>query len=299
LNQCALYGIKGNGQLSKVLGDSLEAVVALVSANGAYKTWAEKNGRQVQAACPKLRKIHARIATLLRRIRPPEYRHSGVRKRSFLTNAAQHCGRMPTLKLDIRKFYPSTSFNHVWLFFFRTMKCSADVAHVLATICTYRSRHLPTGGVHSEVLAFYCHKSMLDALNARVTKRGGVMTVYVDDIVVTMPSACRSDLEWTKKLMERAQLTMHDRKSRVIRAAEEKMITGISIRNGRMSAPAGQHRRIKELHAQIADAGSQAEALSEIRSLQGHLDHVAQIDPKYAAKAKGNRARFKSLLAIG
>lgn len=295
IDQCALYAIKGKGQLKDRIGCTAEQLIAAASSPGAHKVW-EENGRVVQAASPELRKIHARIATLLRRVQPPEYRHSGVRKRSFLTNARAHSAVQPSLKLDVSKFYPSTTAQHVRKFFLRVMKCSADIAEILTMVCCYHGRHLPTGGVHSEVLAFYCHKAMLDALHARVLARGGVMTVYVDDIVITMPTACQTDLEWAKRLMERANLTMHSRKSRVIPAKKEKLITGVRIHKGKITAPAGQHRKVKELYESIARAPDGAEPIGEIRSLQGHLDHIAQIDPTYVPRAVGNRARYKTKL---
>lgn len=297
LDQCALYGIKGMGQLGDILGMPVERAVELAEAPDSYKVWPQGD-RMVQEARPKLRSLHARIATLLRRIEPPAYRQSGVRSRSFLTNAKKHRNSMPILKMDVSKFYPSTVHGHVWRFFRFVMKCSPDVADVLAKVCCFRRLHLPTGGVHSEVLAFYCHKRMLDLLDARVKKRGGVMTVYVDDIVVSMPSACQSDLDWARRLMAQVKLTMNVRKSRVIRASVEKMITGVSVHRGQINAPASQHRRIKELYQAIAAAKSEEETISAIRSLQGHLEHIAQIDPRFVSKAKGSRARFKSQLKV-
>lgn len=295
LHDCALYGLKGIGQLADRLRVTPDELDALVELKGGYAVW-EENGRTVQAARPLLRKIHARVATLLRRIAPPSYRHSGVRERSFISNAAQHVAPHASLKLDISKFYPSTSVHHVWKFFFHKMACAGDIAGVLAALCCYQGRHLPTGGVHSEVLAFYCHKGMLDAMNKRVEARGGVMTVYVDDIVVTMPGACESDLRWAERLISHARLTMNRRKSRVLSAGKEKLITGVRIYKGEVSAPAGQHRRVKDLHEEIASAPVGERMASQLRSLQGHLDHIAQIDPKYLPRAKGHRAKNRSAL---
>ncbi len=295
LHDCALYGLKGLGQLADRLQITSEELSALVEVRGGYSVW-EQNGRVVQAARPLLRKIHARVATLLRRVASPNYRYSGVRDKSFISNAGQHIAPHASLKLDISKFYPSTSVHHVWKFFAHRMHCAHDVAAILAALCCFQKRHLPTGGVHSEVLAFYCHKGMLDALNERVLGRGGVMTVYVDDIVITMPGACASDLLWADRLISRARLTMNRRKSRVIGAMKEKLITGVRIYRGEIHAPAGQHRKVKLLHQAIATAADGEDVTSRIRSLQGHLDHIAQIDSKYLARARGHRAKNRRAL---
>jgi hypothetical protein len=265
-----------------------------------YRTWLD-DGRAIQAPVEKLRTIQARIATLLRRVQPPEYRHSGIRKRSFLTNAQQHLAEDPSIKVDIRKFYPSTSFDHVRRFFKRDLQCAGDVAIVLTKLCCYRkeqghSGHLPTGGVHSEVLGFYCHKRTFDALLARTETRGGAMSVYVDDIMATMPNASLTDLEWVRQLFSRAGIEMHRGKSSVIPKRASKTITGVIIRNGKTNATAKQHQKIKELESALAVTADPEERKQIARSLVGHLDHIAQVDTRFKARAVGTRGRLASLV---
>ena len=302
LNQCALYGIRGLGRLGVILcwrGVPAELEQFADSPNN-YRTWFE-DGREIQSPIDDLRAIHTRIATLLRRVQPPEYRQSGIRKRSFLTNAQQHLADDPSIKVDIRKFYPSTSFDHVRRFFKRDLQCAGDVAIVLTKLCCYRkdlghSGHLPTGGVHSEVLGFYCHKRTFDALLARTAARGGAMSVYVDDIMATMPNASLTDLEWVRRLFSCAGIEMHRGKSKVIPKQAPKTITGVIIRNGKTTAPAAQHRKLKELEVALAEAADPEEKKRIARSLVGHLDHIAQIDARFKARAVGTRGRLASLL---
>src|SRR5579859_113883 len=120
LNQCALYGIRGIGQLISVLRwkRGIQELEGLISREDNYLVYKEKGtGRWIQEPKTQIDLLQARIATLLRRVAPPDFRHSGVRGRSFLTNAKAHIGRMPALKIDIRKFYPSTNYYHVRDFF--------------------------------------------------------------------------------------------------------------------------------------------------------------------------------------
>lgn len=302
LNQCALYGVRGLGKLSATLcwmGEPAE-LERFADRPGNYRTWMD-DGREIQSPIEDLRTIHTRIATLLRRVQPPEYRHSGIRKRSFLTNAQQHLADAPSIKIDIQRFYPSTSFSHVHGFFKHDLQCANDVAIVLAKLCCYRKSnghvgHLPTGGVHSEVLGFYCHKQTFDALLARTVARGGAMSIYVDDIMATIPNASLTDLEWARRLFSRAGIKMHPGKSKVIPKRAPKMITGVVIRNGKTIAPAAQHLRVKELETALAKATDQEEKKRIARSLVGHLDHVAQIDGRFKARAVGTRGRLASLI---
>ncbi len=277
---------------------SKKALEALSDQKGAYKVWQHASGRWVQEANPELRKLQARIATLLRRVEPPEYRHSGVPGRSFLSNAASHRADMPSVKTDIKAFYPSIRFNHVRHFFKSKMNCAGDVAFLLAKICCYERQHLPTGGVHSELLAFYCLKPCFDAIAERARNQDGAMTAYVDDIMLTLPCASHSDLRWIKRLFRQHGITLHGaKKSRVFRKNEQKTITGVCVRDGHMRAPQSQHLAIKNRFAALRDPSlADTERARVARSLIGHWEHVQQIDPRFTPRARGNRSRLDVLI---
>lgn len=300
LDQCALYGIRGFGQLRHVLrwSESRAALEALSNSESAYKVWQHESGRWVQEAAPELRKLQVRIATLLRRIEPPDYRHSGVRGRSFLSNAKSHRADMPSVKTDIKAFYTSIRFHHVRRFFKEQMNCAGDIAFLLAKICCYKRQHLPTGGVHSEVLAFYCAKPCFDAIAERARNHGGVVTVYVDDIMLTLPCASHADLRWMKRLFQQHGIKLHGaEKSRVFRKGERKTITGVSVCGGEMRAPQGQHLAIRNRYAALRDpALADTKRAHTARSLLGHLEHVQQIDSRFTSRARGNRARLDPLV---
>ncbi len=299
IDQCALYGLKGVGQLMRALRwtGTRAALEGFDQAKGSYKAWANETGREIQAAGADMRKLQARIAVLLRRVMPPDYRQSGVRDRSFLTNAKLHRADEPSIKLDIKSFYPSTTFAHVRRFFHQEMKCAGDVAFLLAKLCCYHRRHLPTGGVHSEVLAFYCHRRAFEQLYRRAKGRGGEMTVYVDDIMMTMPGASLTDLEWARRLFAKQGVKIHPGKSTVLTKDRPKTITGVTIHRGKLQAPKAQHHLIRQKFEDLAKAEDPAAATAAARSLIGHLDHVAQIEPHLRDRANGTRALLRRTLA--
>jgi hypothetical protein len=82
------------------------------------------------------------------------YLHSGVRGRSYLTNAKAHVAGEQVIKTDVCSFYHSTTTRHVFVGLPREFKCSGDVARLIANISTYRG-HLPTGSPVSMLLTFY------------------------------------------------------------------------------------------------------------------------------------------------
>jgi hypothetical protein len=297
LNQCALYGLKGLHQALRILrleGTSIASLKNICSAQS-YIVW-DNDGRIVQQPKPQLQNIQRRIATLLRRVTPPKYRHSGIRNRSFRTNAATHANGLPCIQFDIQKFYPSTTYAHIRRFFAEDMGCTGDVATLLAELCCFDARHLPTGGVHSEVVAFYTHKRLFDLIDQRVRARGGAMTLYVDDGTISMPGACATDLDWIRTQFRLNGLRLHKRKSFVVPSRKPRTITGVVVVGNDIRPPKSQLRKIKNLHRDIDNTPDRGAQRRKAQQLLGHLDHVAQIDPRHKDKATGNRKRLRPIL---
>jgi hypothetical protein len=138
----------------------------------------------VEAPQGELKRIHIRLFKLLSRIKTPEYLHSGIKGRSYLTNATAHVGAGGLVKFDISSFYPSTTHRQVFIGCVREFKCSGDVGQLIADLCTYDG-HLPTGSAVSMLLAFYAHKQIFDQAYERARAQGRVFTVYVDDVALS------------------------------------------------------------------------------------------------------------------
>lgn len=303
LHDCALYSVRGYGQLLRALqwpGTAIE-LRQLATDQASYNVFdQEQDGkvREVQSPVPQLAVVQARVATLLRRVAPPQYRHSGVRGRSFLSNAEKHLNAHPAVRIDIRRYYPSTTFAHVNVFFRDTMKCAADVANLLAQVCCYGQQHLPTGGKHSEELAFQCHRVVFDRLHERAINRAGTMTVYVDDIFVSMPQASDSDLKWARNVFAKHGLVVHPEKSRVFRSNAQKIVTGVVVKDGKPRVLNRMHHRAGVMRRQLSDSidGSN-EQIDFARSLLGRLSHLAQIDERQRGRYIGACAALKPLIA--
>ena len=121
--------------------------------------------RKTETPYGELRKIHERILDLLSRIKRPDYLHSGIKKRSYVTNAQYHIGPYETYALDRKKFFPNTSWSHIFNFFQSRMECGGDIPVILTNILTVNG-HLPTGSPVSTLLSYYAHKEMFDRLDA-------------------------------------------------------------------------------------------------------------------------------------
>lgn len=241
-----------------------------------------------------LQRLHKRIAALLLRIQTPGYLHSGLRGRSFVTNAKQHQNDMPAIKLDVVKFYPSTTWGHVYRFFHHALKCSPDVAGLIANLACYNNAgatHLPTGSSLSQILAFYAHKTMFDAIYEMVMTRGGVMTVYVDDIVISIPDASSADIPRVGRLIEKQGLEWH--KTRFFPRGVPKRVTGTIVKSDRLEADKKQHFKYREALKALDDIPpGTGEHRKRARRAIGLLQSIVQVDPRHAKAAAGMTTRL-------
>src|SRR5438128_2438395 len=92
LRGSALFKITSPVRLAKVLCISSERLTYLLSDPAAnYSVWQHRGAeRTIEEPKAVLKAVHARVAWLLGQIETPEYLHSGVKKRSYITNAARH-----------------------------------------------------------------------------------------------------------------------------------------------------------------------------------------------------------------
>ena len=182
-----LYRIQSKRKLAELLKIDGPDLMALTRQPDLYNVFPiHENGksRLIEEPQGRLKLVHARLFTLLSRVQPPAYLHSGVKGRSYVSNAREHAGRERVLKTDVSKFYPSTTHRQVFTGFLREFRCSGDVAKVLADLCTYQG-HVPTGSSISMPTAFLAHKQLFDALYISMLRRNIVLTVYVDDLTLS------------------------------------------------------------------------------------------------------------------
>jgi hypothetical protein len=292
LRQSPLFRLRSKRTLADVLGwsgtgNELDAFANRVDNYRLFTIEQDGNKtRDVQEPKAALQRIHRRIASLLLRIEVPDYLHSGLRGRSFVTNGMQHVNGMPAVKLDIRKFYPSTKWQHIYRCFLTQFECSADVSAVLASLSCVRTGencHLPTGSAVSQIMAFYAHRRLFDSIDEIAQSRGGIFTLYVDDMVLSMPDASPADILKVGRLLEREGLEWH--KDRFFPAGRPKRVTGTI---------AGRHRleANKRLHFKYSNALSAMDCVSPMtgrasaaRCALGLLQSIAQIDARHADRA--------------
>ncbi len=299
LNQCWLYAIDLVRDLARRLSTRTmvvtEAMLRDAAGGGGYRIFEiETNGKRRGVQEPKelLQRLHRRIAELLRRVACPEYLHSGIRGRSYLTNAFSHDISVPIIKLDIRKFYPSTCKPAIYKFFHETMHCRRDVAGLLADLLTYH-HHLPTGSGASQVIAYWVFRQLFDEISLLARANDLVMTCYVDDITISGPSAGKRVLREAQLIISRYGLRSH--KAKAFAAMEPKVVTGVCITPAGRKVPNALLLAIKRGY-QGMDLGDEAAKRKAAKSLLGRLQAAGQIEPIYMDRAREFGSWYRDLL---
>lgn len=289
VNQCWLYAISSPEDLARRLSTSLisftiDDLVKLSKDESNYRTFPVKNedgkSRLVQEPKPRLQKIHSRIGFLLSRIQVPDYLHSGIRGRSYVTNAASHPMGLPAVKIDIKKFYTSVLKVKVYHLFLDVFKCRADVAGLISDLLTYNG-HLPTGSASSLIVAYYSYKNMFDELDALARHHDLTMSCYVDDLTFTGIKANKHFLSKVRLLIATHGLKSH--KTHSFRGEQPRVITGVCNTQSGCRVPNKLHLKITNGFNQLEIAEDLSQKDSILKTLLGRLHAAGQIEPKFKA----------------
>lgn len=275
LDQSPLYKISTKKKLAEIL--YLDApVFQTLAFTGNYEVFKNKKDRIIQRPIGELRVIHDRLQTYFSRISIPEYVHS-KKGRSYITNAISHTSKLPLIKTDITKFYPSTSFSSVFKMFRETFLCAEDVAWCLANICCYQG-HLPTGSPISGSIAFFAHKNMFDQISTLAFERKCVFTLFVDDLGISGFKASKNLLFEVRGIIRKYGLATSDKKSKTYGIGMAKKITGVVMT---VNGPQVPNQRLLKIHRlkkdiKLLQEGRNREEME--RSLKGCVQEAFEIE---------------------
>ncbi|MBL4911448.1 MAG: RNA-directed DNA polymerase [Alteromonadaceae bacterium] len=293
ISDSPLYKLTTKRKLAALLLLEPVTLNALIKNTDNYNVFEQVNSngkkRIIEHPNLELDKVHTRIASLLCRIKIPDFVHSGRAKHSHITNARIHIGHHKVLTTDIRSFFPSTSRTHLFNFFNRKMKCSSDVSDILSKICTY-NEHLPTGSRISMPLALWANIGMFLELEKIAVKHDIKMSVYVDDITFSGDKLNKLFISTIKRIVERHGHIIHPVKTVLYAKDDAKVITGVILKDGKQFVKNEQHRNVYQDIEQwkiLKDTPYMPETLKN--RLLGRLNSLSAIEPKFKDKARSIR----------
>lgn len=284
-DQSPLYRIKSPAQLAEKLCITRDQLRLLETSGENYIRWVDekKTGRPIQQPKPLLETVHKRVCRLLSRIETPDFLHSAIKGRSYISNAMRHSASQATAKIDVQQFYPSTRVQAIFHFFRDRMNCNGDVSGILAKLLTVDG-HLATGSSASPILSFFAYEDMFLELEALAIQRNCEMTCYIDDVVFTGPGATRRLIYDSIKIIHRYRL--HGHKTKLFNAGQPKVITGVAITRRGARLPNKRQKLINDDVSSISGASDDDMRIALMRSAVGRLYEAAQIDRSWTPKAK-------------
>lgn len=292
LKDSPLYHLTTKKQMGKLLGKTINELNKLLSENN-YRVFSiEKNGKQREIQTPafNLDIVHTRIASLLVRLKVPDYLHSGIKGRSNITNAKIHIGNHPVLTMDIKKFYPSVTQKSIYHFFNTTMNSAPDVSGILAKLCTYDS-HVPTGSRLSMPLSFWANYKMYKNIHLLCLRKGVMMSVFVDDLTFSGKNVNELFKNNVEKIIKNAGLIVHPDKTQLYSHDNPKLITGVIIDKNGMKVRNKHHKDIYTLFTDIPKCSNEKHFKKIQKQLIGRLNAAGQIDPAFKQRASQVRRK--------
>lgn len=290
LDQSPLYRMRSRKRLAAdVFNIELSLLERLAANSSNYRVFNIKRGeksRQVEVPKAIVERLHRRLFALLERIEKPPYLHSGVKKRSYLTNARAHLGRRSLVKLDIKKFYPSVRANMVYRFFRDALQCSQDVAGLLTRLCVYDG-HMPTGSCLSQLLAYFAVKPLFDQIDSLARSEGLYFTVYVDDMTLSGERATPMFLWKVKQLVHSHGLQYH--KDRFYPSNARRVVTGVLIDGDRLAVQPSKEFAIWQ-QMQALGCGDEVERFTALEKLIGSAVAASQIEDRFRERIRALRS---------
>lgn len=292
IDQCRLYKVTSPIDLAKRLYSTEDTLNQLARGSGNYKVWENKKGRTIEQPVEPLQILHARIHSLLSRIETPDYLHSAIKGRSYISNAKTHIEGGNLIKVDVKKFFQSVPKQNVYRFFRDKLKCADHAASLLADLLTING-HLPTGSSSSPIMSYYAFKDMFDEIQSLAERYELKMTCYVDDLTLSGSNATRKVLYEIRLIIAKHKLRSH--KVRFFPNRRAKIVTGVVVHNGEVRLPNRRHLLLKEgfdaLRAQETIVGK----LDVLKRLMSRIYEAGQVDSTWLPRAQGLKAYRKML----
>ncbi|WP_170791385.1 reverse transcriptase family protein [Ruegeria lacuscaerulensis] len=277
--------------LAQLLGLELPMMLSMVfGTKSFYRSFSipKRSGgrREIVAPYPSLLEAQRWIAeNILDSVKVSVCATGFRRGKSILDNARLHCERDQILKIDIKDFFPSISFQRI-MRVFTSIGYPNEVAYLLSKICTLGDS-LPQGAATSPTLSnIVCRR--MDVRFYKVCKRHRLRyTRYADDIAVSGKSIPSGIARLFFEIIEDEGFEVNQQKVRFLGKADRKIITGLDITSGVPRVPRKFRRELKKDVYFVWSAGLSTHVSRRkifnpqyIDHLMGRIEFWRQVEPE-------------------
>lgn len=259
--------------------------------NMQYKPYIEQKPKKRLIEAPKseLKIIQKRIKKYLDCFDYPDNVFSGIKGRSYIDNAYYHINSNYFLKMDLSKFFPNTSREKIYKFYFNKMKMENDIAAIMCDLSTVdltsimtkdidefikekgimHVNHLPSGSSISSILSYLVNIDMFNELEILAKRNNCIVSFYVDDIIFSSKNKIsKSIVKDAERIITKYGQIVNIKKTKSYITNDYKKITGCVIYNHELLIP-------NKIKYKIAKLLKQEEyTTKEINSILGLINNA-------------------------
>jgi RNA-directed DNA polymerase len=258
--------------------------------NEFYNVYTLPTGRTIEEPVPALKKLQSHILTELEQtITFPDCVHGGVRGRSIKTNALVHRGAKYILKMDIKKFFRSTTFQHVHSGLAGYVGVLPELINDFV-FCFY-DNHLPTGAPTSPFLGNIACYGLDICMMDHAEQMQYKYTRYIDDITISQNTPTRNWelISFITDIVTCMGYRINSKKTRWMTTGSDNMlVTGITQdKEGRFRVARTFYRNLRDqlyLEAKISSFIPE--------ELKGKLSYVYSVSPEQYIQLMDYHARI-------
>ena len=229
--------------------DSMMLKRMVVSSHSFYHSFTipkRKGGtRQIDAPYPSMMRAQQWIYhEILSKIAVNPSATGFIPHRSIKDNASAHLCQKCLLLLDVKDFFPSIKWYKVYAMF-KHLGYPKNIAQYLASLCCLNG-HAPQGAVTSPALSNVIARR-LDARISGVAKKYQInYTRYADDMTFSGERISRRFQSIINKIVEEDGFEINKGKTRFINGKHQKIVTGISISEDKLTVPKIKRREVRQ-----------------------------------------------------
>ncbi|MDP2582292.1 retron St85 family RNA-directed DNA polymerase [Shimia thalassica] len=277
--------------LSEMMGVPESTLVRIIQSTPSfYRTFSipKRLGGAREIATPSPALLAAQrwvLSEILAKLQVNDCCYGFVAGRSIVDNARQHLNKKVVLKIDLKDFFPSVSQNQVMKIFLG-VGYPVSVSYFLTRICCL-NRSLPQGAATSPSLSNLVGSRLDLGLSEYAKDKGVTYTRYADDLTFSGDDIGSTEISQIKHIVAQQGFRVNDRKTRLLRGKKQKIITGVSVSNGKLALPRNSVREIKLEAYHVLKRGYFEHCKSTgirdpllLERLLGRIGFWLQIDPE-------------------
>ena len=177
----------------------------------------------------------------------PLYPHAAsygyVRGKNTIDNASPHCGAKLILHADIRRFFPSITFDRIKSLFL-LLDIQEAAAEILAYFTTIENT-LPLGLHSSPLLSNILCLQLDDKFSQLAHEYDCQYTRYADDITIS-GNRHVPDKADVNKILQSEGFSLSERKFRITKPGQAHYVTGLSVTDSKPRAPRAMKKRLRQ-----------------------------------------------------